>query len=208
MIAINQLMACLADRRPVFCSEADFQHELAYELRRRDPDLNIRLEHPLGQGMRGAIDILLIGERRYALELKYLCKGLTVQLGEEEVCLRQQGAHDVRRYDVCKDIGRMERYADQTGNGAGVLVLANDPAYWQPRRRRDTVDAAFNLAHAHEISGLLQWSELAGIGTVSKREAAIAIRGRYPLEWRDYSDLGCRNGLFRYLWIPVTPHRE
>ena len=39
----------------------------------------------------------------------------------------------------------MEAYAEATGNGAGVLVLTNDPSYWQDRRRSDTVDAAFNL---------------------------------------------------------------
>ncbi len=208
MIVIDDVMACLAMRRPLFCSEADFQHELAYELRRSDPDLNIRLEHPLEQGTRGAIDILVIGERQFALELKYLCKKLTAQIGDEEIHLRQQGAHDIRRYDVCKDIGRMERYADRTGNGAGVLVLSNDPAYWQPRRRGDTVDAAFDLAHARELGGVLRWSKLAGAGTIKTREGAIDIRGRYPLSWHDYSDVGCRNGKFRYLWLPITPPAE
>ncbi|WP_333837131.1 hypothetical protein [Novosphingobium sp.] len=31
MIFVEDLMASLAQRRTVFCSEADFQHELAYE---------------------------------------------------------------------------------------------------------------------------------------------------------------------------------
>jgi hypothetical protein len=61
LIEIDTVMARLAQRRPLFCSEADFQHELAYDLRRSDPDVNVRLEYPLGAGLRGAIDILLFG---------------------------------------------------------------------------------------------------------------------------------------------------
>ena len=47
MIVIEDLLAKLARRRPVFCSEADFQHELAYEIQKSDPSLNVRLEWPL-----------------------------------------------------------------------------------------------------------------------------------------------------------------
>lgn len=197
-------MSQLSDRRPLFCSEADFQHELAYELRRDDPELGVRLEHPLGAGMRGAIDILLLGQHRYALELKYLCKGLTAQVDDEVMVLRHQGAHDIRRYDVCKDIARMERYAERTGHGAAVLVLSNDPAYWQPRRRPDTVDAAFDLADLRQLGGTLGWAALAGSGTTKGREAPLEIRGSYPLAWRDYSDLSGIGGRFRYLWVPVA----
>lgn len=207
MIQIERVLSRLALRRPLFCSEADFQHELAYELRLENPELGVRLEYPLEHGMRGAIDILLIGQQRYALELKYLCKGLSTQIGNEPMLLRQQGAHDIRRYDVCKDIARMERYAERTGHGAGVLVLTNDPAYWQPRRRAGTVDAAFDLADTRQVAGVLEWSALAGPGTVKKREAPIELLGSYPLAWRDYSNVECSNGKFRYLWVPVASAR-
>jgi hypothetical protein len=197
-------MSRLSERRPLFCSEADFQHELAYELRRDDPELGVRLEHPLGAGMRGAIDILLIGQHRYALELKYLCKGLTTQVGDEVMVLRHQSAHDLRRYDVCKDVVRMERYAERTGHGSAVLVLSNDPAYWQQRRRSDTLDAAFALTEMRQLGGMLQWAASAGPGTIKGREEPLEIRGSYPLRWRDYSDLSGIGGRFRYLWVPVA----
>ncbi|MBK6414181.1 MAG: hypothetical protein IPF76_14685 [Sphingopyxis sp.] len=207
MVEIDMVMSRLSARRPVFCSEADFQHELAYELRRADPDLGVRLEQPLGSGMRGAIDILLIGEHRHALELKYLCKGMTATIDDEVTILRHQGAHDIRRYDVCKDILRMERYAERTGHGAAVLVLSNDPAYWQPRRRNDTVDAAFDLADQRQLGGTLGWGATAGAGTTKGRESVLEIHGSYPLVWRDYSDLDCRGGRFRFLWVPVAKRR-
>jgi hypothetical protein len=205
MIAIEDVMAGLSLRRPVFCSEADFQHELAHELRLRDPDTGVRLEYPLGVGIRGAVDIQLLGQKGFALELKYLCKRLSVRCGEEDFSLRQHSAHDIRRYDVCKDIKRMEAYADRTGHPTGVLVLSNDPAYWLKRRRTDTVDAGFDLSDARALSGLLQWTELAGAGTTKGREASLDIRSEYTLTWRDYSDLSGPAGRFRYLWVPITP---
>lgn len=204
MIVIEELMASLAKRRPVFYSEADFQHEIAYEIRKVDQSLNVRLEWPLSAPERGAIDVIVIGEKRFALELKYLCKAFSTTLDGDRVALRQHGAHDQRRYDVCKDVTRMEAYADQTGFGAGVLVLTNDPSYWKDRARMDTVDAAFNLSDLRELTGSLAWGELAKPGTTKNREKVLEIRGRYPLSWRDYSVLDGNAGKFRYLWIPVS----
>jgi hypothetical protein len=201
---MESLMSSLAERRPIFCSEADFQHELAHKLRRWDQDLGVRLEYPLGTGSRGAIDLLVLGSVKFALELKYLCKGLTASVGNETFVLRNQGAHDIRRYDVCKDIARMELYAKRTGHGAGVLVLSNEPAYWKSRRRIDTADAAFNIAEFAEIGGTLGWSARAGAGTMKGRQSPIEIGGTYPLNWQDYSDVGGRTGRFRYLWVPVS----
>lgn len=204
MIVVEDLMASLALRRPVFCSEADFQHELAYEIRKQDPELNVRLEWPLTAPARGAIDLIVIGETRFALELKYLSKSFSTTIDGEAVTLKQHGAHDQRRYDVCKDVARMEAYAEATGCGAGVLVLTNDPSYWQDRARADTIDAAFNLSHLRELTGNLKWHELAKPGTTKNREAALDIKGRYALKWQDYNMIDGRAGRFRYLWIPIS----
>lgn len=205
MIDVDRLMKSLAARRPVFCSEADFQNELAYEIRRTDPALEVRLEWPLAAPARGAIDLVAIGESKFALELKYLCKSFATELDGEPIVLKQHGAHDQRRYDVCKDIARMEAYARSTGFGAGVLVLTNEPLYWQPRSRADTVDAAFDLSHLRELAGTLAWHERATPGTIKNREKALDISGSYPLAWRDYIALEGPAGLFRYLWISVAP---
>lgn len=205
MIAIDELMASLARRRPVFCSEADFQHELAYEIRMSDPGLSVRLEWPLTAPARGAIDLIVIGETRFALELKYLSKSFFTTLDGEPITLRQHGAQDQRRYDVCKDVTRMEAYSEATNCGAGVLVLTNDPTYWQERARADTIDAAFNLSHLRELTGALAWGEQAKPGTTNSREASLEIKGRYALTWQDYHRIDdSRAGLFRYLWIPVA----
>jgi hypothetical protein len=43
LIEIDDVITALVVHRSVFCSEADFQHELAYEMRRDDPGLGVRL---------------------------------------------------------------------------------------------------------------------------------------------------------------------
>lgn len=204
MIDIEELMARLATRRALFCSEADFQHELAYELRRQDANLDLRLEVPLDAEIRGAVDLLVLKPSHYALELKYLCRKFTTQIDGEAVSLRQQSAHDIRRYDVCKDITRMERYAEQRAHDAGVLVLSNDPIYWMEGKTKTTTGAAFRLTDQRRLSGTLCWAKHAGTGTTRGREAPLEIKGAYPLHWRDYSDFGGRGGRFRYLWIPIA----
>ncbi len=46
MLDIHDVMAQLATARPVFHSEADFQHVLAWAIYRRLPDSAVRLELP------------------------------------------------------------------------------------------------------------------------------------------------------------------
>jgi hypothetical protein len=204
MIMIEPLMSRLSQRRPIFHSEADFQHEVAIELRAMDPDLELRLEYPFGLGSRASLDILLRKDRKLAgLELKYLCRSADVTITGEQFQLRHQAAHDIRRHDVCKDVVRMEEFCVRFSATAGVLILTNDPAYWAPRRRADTFDAEFNLADLRVLSGTLSWAPGTGTGTAKGRETPLVLSGSYSLAWRDYADVGAVGGRLRYLYIPV-----
>jgi hypothetical protein len=206
MLIIEPLMSRLGARRPIFHSEADFQHELAIELRTMDPGLQLRLEYPFGIGSRASLDVLLRkGDAQFGLELKYLCRSANVIVGGEQFNLRHQSAHDIRRYDVCKDIGRIEDFCQRSGATGGVLVLTNDPAYWSSRRRPDTFDAAFDLVDRRILSGTLTWAENTGPGTTKGRESQLVIAGQYPLQWRDYAEIGGSGGRLRYLYIPIEP---
>jgi hypothetical protein len=204
MIMIEPLMTRLGQRRPIFHSEADFQHEVAIELRTMDADVQLRLEYPFGLGSRASLDILLRkGGAQAGLELKYLCRSADVTVEGEQFQLSHQSAHDIRRYDVCKDVVRIEGFCDRFGATGGVLILTNDPAYWSPRRRADTFDAAFNLADLRVLSGTLAWAAGTGKGTAKGRETPLVISGSYPLTWRDYADVGGAGGRLRCLYIPV-----
>lgn len=122
--------------------------------------------------------------------------------------LRVTRGRNTRRYDVCKDVQRMERFAHRTRHGAAVLMLSNDPAYWNPRSRTDTFDAAFDLSDARQLSGSLGWAAGAGAGTIRGGDTQLEICRSYPLVWRDYSDLGGIGGRFRYLWIAVADSKN
>jgi hypothetical protein len=202
MINVAAAMSRLSERRPVFHSEADFQHEFAWNIRELAPDLEIRLEYPLGS-KNGALDILVRDElSSVAIELKYLCRKMTCSIGRDDFALKNQGAQDIRRYDVFKDIARMERFIAQTqGAKAIVIVLTNDPKYWVGSRREDTFDAAFCLQHGRFVEGELAWAEQTSAGTKRKREISIQLANRYNFSWSDYSRI--QEYQFRYLQIDI-----
>ncbi|MCB0055647.1 MAG: hypothetical protein KDE45_01425 [Caldilineaceae bacterium] len=203
---IPHLLTDLAARRPVFHSEADFQHELALHIRDVHPNLQVRLEYPLARPGNAAIDILIRNDREeMALELKYLCQRIDSEINGELFALKPQGAQDVRRYDVLKDITRMEQFlASRPKASAAVLVLSNDPHYWQGHRNSGTIDAAFDLREGRTTSGKMGWAEHAGTGSIKGRETPLQLRGTYTLYWHDYSRIDNEKyGVFRFLYIPV-----
>lgn len=205
VINLDGALERLSVRRPIFHSEADFQHELAWQIRAMHPELAVRLERPFPGRTSGAIDIVAsAGELRHAIELKYLSRSCELQLAGEDFRLKQHGAQDVRRYDVCKDVERMEDFCAGSSCSASVIVLTNDPYYWRVREPSGTCAAAFNICQNRELSGELGWAEHTGTGTKKNREKAIILRGSYRLDWRDYSDLKPRGGRFRYLHIRIS----
>ena len=82
---IEKTMDELARVRPVFHSEADFQHAFAWQLHSIYPDARIRLETRPRPGVR--LDVLaLIDDQRVAVELKYLLRDLSERLGRSSNC--------------------------------------------------------------------------------------------------------------------------
>ncbi len=204
---IPHFLSDLAKRRPCFHSEADLQHELAWHLRQVNPDLRVRLEYPLAPSKNAAIDILIKdGNREMALELKYLCQRMKCEVDGEAFALKAQGAQDLRRYDVLKDLGRMEQFlTDKPIASAAVLVLSNDPSYWTGPQSDSTCDADFALREGRTVTGVLDWADHASPGTKRGRETPIVLKRTYTMRWRDYSQVdGARFGAFRFLYIPLA----
>lgn len=85
--AIEETMAVLARARPVFHSEADFQHAFAWQLHSAYPAARIRLETRPRPGVR--LDVMaLINGQRVAVELKYLLRDLAATAEDELFELR------------------------------------------------------------------------------------------------------------------------
>ncbi len=203
-IDIEHLLSGLAVRRPVFHSEADFQHELAWQIR-ESTGLEIRLEFPYS-GDNRRLDIWL-PQKGVAIELKYCTRGLRSNHHEEDFALRDQSAQDTRRYDFLNDVQRLENaWTDREDCKSGLAIfLTNDPTYWQPSKRDNTQDAEFRLHEGRTIRGGLGWAAETSPGTKKGRETPLNLQDEYEMKWRHYSTVHGRHGEFRYLALVVAP---
>lgn len=208
MIDLASLLGELSERRSIFHSEADFQHALAWLLHEHAPAADIRLEVPLRTSLGIAtVDVMLLQEgRQFVLELKYKTREVSVDIGTEMFRLRSHVALPLGRYDVLKDLQRIESIAElgEVYSGA-VVFLTNDSAYWSPPRSDEDTSAAFSLVDGRTISGEMDWSVRASPGTKKGRESPINIRGEYLLQWNEYSSIPSRSySRFRSLILSVS----
>jgi hypothetical protein len=204
---IGTWLGTLRQSRPVFHSEADFQHALAWAIHLSDPSARVRLETRPTPGMR--LDLLVWRpdlSTYLALELKYLTAAWSGEVNGEQFALVNQGAQDIRAYDVLKDVQRVERFVDGHPGWSGmVLVLSNDPSYWsRPGHGRATNADAFRIYEDQAIFGNRAWGADTGAGTMKDREAVIELRGDYRCRWSPYSALPGAKGEFRLLALPVN----
>ena len=206
---IHALLAGLAEKRPVFHSEADFQFALAWEIKEQK-GLDVRLEYPPFPSERMRLDIW-VPDLRKAIELKYPTCQLDVTLGDEHFALREQGASDFGQYDFLKDIARLEHLSTdlpQIRSGIAVL-LTNDPLYWDSSRRSTKADdVEFRLNAGRHLPRKMDWPDQKRKNKGKEHESPIVLSDSYTCIWRDYgqriTDPTERRGtLLRYLAIEV-----
>ena len=212
MLDIHGLMADLSKHRPIFHSEADFQHALALEIHKAIPDCEIRLELPyriLGpqsdETDKNHMDIYLTTEK-IAIELKYRTRGGKDKWNNELFVLKNQSAHDSGRYGFLKDIERLDRVVKDGEATSGVAVLlTNDHGFWSSPQSgwKMTTDAAFRLHEGRTLTGKLVWAAETAEST-KEEQPPIYLTGSYRMRWRDYSCLGeGKHQCFRYLTVSV-----
>jgi hypothetical protein len=207
MIALTPVMESLSKKRPVFHSEADFQHALAWEIHSLREDARVYVEKPCPLEQKHAhVDIVAEwGERRIACEVKYYTKRLGSPY--DDFRLKDQGAQDCGRYDFLWDLFRMERIVASAQAAVGcVVLLTNDSLYWHtPRPRRTaTMDAALRIHEGATVRGTLFWGDKASPGSMRGRDEKIPLGGAYACRWEDYSRVGDKPGdEFKYLLLAV-----
>lgn len=142
---------------------------------------------------------------RSAVELKYLTRLWTGEFGGEPYQLKDQGAQDIRGYDVVKDVVRVERFvAAMPGSNGAVVCIGNDPSYWTaPTHGRETNAHAFRIHEGTILQGSRAWGPLTGAGSSKGRQERLVLYGTYRMAWSDYSSLPGPRGTFRRLVIPV-----
>ena len=203
MLDFDLVLGALASKRPVFHSEADFQHALAWELHLENPNIDIRIEYPPPWlEDRFHLDLWIMeGDTATAVELKYLTQRLDISLGREQFNLRDHSARDLGRYYFVKDIERLERVVAVGKQFVGyAIILTNDPGYWENPTRTGSFDAKFRIQEGRVLSGRLDW-DTRSLDPIK----SIQLTGSYPLEWRDYSTVdGPQHNEFRYALVKVS----
>ncbi|MGV8965382.1 MAG: hypothetical protein ACOH2F_03810 [Cellulomonas sp.] len=204
-VSIAELMTGLAKQRPVFHSEADFQHAFARALWEAAPDVQSRLEVP-NRSSSGSehLDLLCIGANaRTAIEFKYWTRSWTGTAGTptEEYRLKAHAATDIARRNFVFDIARLERFGEQTRQNGIALILTNESSLWAapPQRAAKTRDSAFRIHEGSTLAGTLLWG--GGDYPANTRE----LHGKYDLAWTDYSSQSGAGGTFRYLIVETLP---
>ena len=207
---IERALEALAERRPVFRSEADFQHEFAWEIREHNPNLSIRLEYPVPiEDQSGRIDIWMPGgDGGVAIELKYWTRQFDRMVYGEHFHLVNQSAEPPNRYSFIKDVTRCEDLlAGFYARAAFVVAVTNNPAFWDPNAS-SKVGADFLIPDGRTLSGKLAWAPETAKGTQEGKEDPLALQGTHQLAWKDYSVIpDAPYGKFRYLLIDVGAGR-
>ena len=188
---IVAMLGHLAEVRPLFCSEADFQLALAWQLKLSAPALTLRLERRPDPAVRQAADLWITDPhgQSLVLELKYFVRAADITLDGERFVLAHQGAHDTSRYDTLKDLTRVEGWVRVgLADRGAVIALTNDPAYWRAPTRQ-TIDAQLRLHEGRRLHGDHAWDPVASEGTTRGRTTVLQVDGHYTAAWRPYSKL-------------------
>jgi hypothetical protein len=207
MLAPHAIMSFLSKHRPVFHSEADFQHSFAWQIHQGFPDAAVRLERPLRSRLGVLhVDIVVdIAGRMNMFELKYKTRASSVQSGSEEFMLQDHNAQPLGRYDFLKDVARLESLAVALpGTASWAIILSNDSSYWKPPRGVNDTSAAFSLCEGRRVTGNMEWSAHTSARMKEGREDAIVLANEYILSWSDYTDIGGRSySRLRYLALEI-----
>ena len=206
MLDIDTLMTNLSITRPVFHSEADFQHALAWQIHEESTERQIRLEVNLLPNAPGRTHCdIWLPDSKTVVELKYCTRKLEVIHRGEEYALTNQDSPDTGRYNFLKDIQRVEQLVKQRRATTGfVVLLTNDHLFWTVGSKQNPIDAAFHVNDGITITGELAWASHAGPGSTRNKGGPITIEGRYTMRWKSYSCLLVgKYSHFKYLGVYV-----
>ena len=194
----------LSKRRPVFYSEADFQFELAWELKVKldqvPGNFQIRLEYPvIIAGRRSYVDIVVInGDELIPVELKYKTRKSQYEIkNEPRFDLKQQSAQDISRYLFWKDVYRVESLASTLIDGRKrwgkgfAIFLTNDASFWL-RDGVGTIFEMYSMAPGYKVSGELNWNY---------NDSDRLPENHWINKYKKFK----RTGNYEVQWIPYEP---
>ncbi len=212
----------------IFNSEAQFQFELAWEIKKRF-DCIVKLEElsrvyteeGKPSPKKDYTDIILEkGDQRIAIELKY--KTSELELPDESIFLKNHGATDLGSYDFLWDVNRLQMLIsgkDVVGKRKYVkgyaVFLTNEKTYWE-KKFTDTIDREFLIGGDENGEGCLKaeehkWHTTEGKEgtpkTVEKtsRKQSIILNADYKFQWKNYCNiLNRKDAIFRFIVVEVS----
>lgn len=223
MIEINDILKELSNERPIFHSEADFQHALAWQIHLIYPKSNIRIEKRFiaEPNNKVYIDIIVFNDKKaIAIELKYKTKNLRFTSPSktcENFILKSHDAPDFGRYDFLKDISRIEFLKSKKMVDYGYAIfLTNDSEYWNVPKNYNTQDKQFRIHEKCKLHGILEWEKKNNVSEdstnmksekkkKSSRDDSIILKSNYTMNWKLYSNLQteAKNNTFMILTILI-----
>jgi hypothetical protein len=193
----------LAEIRPLFYSEADFQHSFAILLSTKGHTVileksfyNVAVDGCLQEFYKEMhIDILIDGNT--AVELKYKTKGLGKVYKDYEI--KQHGATNHGRYDAYEDARRIvsliidDTYTEvQTGF---TIFLTNEELYWSKPNSK-SMNSEFSLVDGCPFKNSLSWKyksknhklkkKTSGSTRYSKERNPMKVKFRDKILWQNF----------------------
>ncbi len=198
----------LKEKRPIFHSEADFQHSLAVKIKEesKEENLEVRLERRVSSDKKDKnyVDIVLLNEDyEIFIELKYKTKlpknKKNFKVKEEKFLISNQGAQDLGRYHFFSDIKDLENIKLKgKQKKAFAIFLTNDSLYWEGSRKGNIAEN-FEIKHERQINpGHFDWKKYKKWTDSYK---SINLKGIYKFKWEDYSLI--ENTEFKFLMVEI-----
>jgi hypothetical protein len=214
---LHQLLSQLGKRRPVFHSEADFQHELAQEL--ATGGFSSRIEKPLhikinGVTVKAEVDLLILkgdNNEQTAIELKYVTGALEVRHTEESFNLCNNWGTNLSRFDCLADLQRVRAMIESGHATKGYTIfLTNVEEAWnRDVTSRNLMGMQFSIHEGRHLTHgtTLDWHPpQPRVKSVSRKRLApyapIIIPKDQTINWTNYSHFNAtNNSRFRYLLL-------
>ena len=213
---LQQTLSALAVRRPLFHSEADFQHELAMDLARNH--YAVRLEVPIQLALKNQpvgiqLDLLAINQesgQKTAIELKYITVALDHQNNGERFRLSGNWGTNLSLFDTLADLERVASVvkAGKADQGFSVLITNAETAWSRDVTHTSIMAREFSIHEGRQLEAgsRLDWSPTTpGVGSVSKKRLApyapVEIPRSQTCGWADYSQHKGAGCTFRYLLL-------
>lgn len=198
---LQEWVSNLAIDRPIFYSEADFQLELGFELKRIGH--KVRLERPINAEDDKTFELDIVVDNEVVIELKYKKIECEYWIDNEKFSLKKDGAGKENRYKIFKDVWRVRHLVERKTFKKGFVVLmTNDKQYWNCVSKKLHAHR-FDLSHGRELTK----GQTLEMGGEKKIYNPIEIKFNDKLEWLDYrtknQSVNTNTG-FRFLVIDVN----